>query len=435
MLTDDLPARPAFGATDLDLPNGHDETMTETAAAIQSVLDASDARALLKVMADAVLVRRRYEFFVWAQVRLQTVLPHDVLVCGVPRSQSARMFYDYYYSTPIDPEALARLCHPRDGLANDLMDRWIGDGYEPLLISKNADDSADTRLGEELAAIGFGDCVVHGIPKAQTAASAHCFFAFVSLQRMPGERDRQLAQMLVPHVFSAYSRAQTRERPAAVVEPSGEREAGVTDREVEILRWIREGKSNLEIGMILSISPLTVKNHVQKILRKLNASNRAQAVSKAISIKLLGASSMRRAAVAEANGEAGFTLLELLVVMVIIGLLAGLVGPKFFAQIGKSETQVARAQIDSLEKALDQYRIDTGHYPNASQGLTALMVKPEDEPRWAGAYLKREVPQDPWGRAYVYRTPGAKGEFDLLTLGRDGQPGGSGDDQDVGIER
>jgi general secretion pathway protein G len=252
---------------------------------------------------------------------------------------------------------------------------------------------------------------------------------------MPGERDRPLAQMLVPHVFSAYSRAQTRERPATEIEPASDRDAGVTHREVEILRWIREGKSNLEIGMILSISPLTVKNHVQKILRKLNASNRAQAVSKAISIKLLGASSMRKPALAEAGGQGGFTLLELLVVMVIIGLLAGLVGPKFFAQIGKSETQVARAQIDSLEKALDQYRIDTGHYPNAIQGLAALVGKPEDEPRWAGAYLKRDVPQDPWGRPYIYRTPGAKGEFELLTLGRDGQPGGSGDAQDVGIER
>ncbi|WP_457331897.1 type II secretion system major pseudopilin GspG [Rhizobacter sp. P5_C2] len=133
--------------------------------------------------------------------------------------------------------------------------------------------------------------------------------------------------------------------------------------------------------------------------------------------------------------DAGFTLLELLVVLVIIGLLAGLVAPKFFSQIGKSETQVARAQIDSLEKAIDQFRLDTGHYPTTTQGLASLTAKPEDEPRWAGPYLKREVPQDPWGRPYIYRTPGAKGEFDLLTLGRDAQPGGTGDAQDVGIER
>ena len=133
--------------------------------------------------------------------------------------------------------------------------------------------------------------------------------------------------------------------------------------------------------------------------------------------------------------NAGFTLLELLVVLVIIGLLAGLVAPKFFGQIGKSETQVARAQIDSLEKALDQYRIDTGHYPDAAVGLTALVSKPDSETRWGGPYLKRDVPKDPWGRDYVFRTPGAKGEFDLFTYGSDGAAGGTGDAQDVGLER
>jgi len=255
----------------------------------------ASTQTLLSVIADAVQVRRRYEFFVWAQVRLQAVLPHDVLVCGMPRNQSARMMFDYHYSVPVDPEALARLCHPRDGLANDLVDRWIGDGYEPMLISRDTARSADARLGGELAALGFADCIVHGIPRAQASASAHCFFAFVSLIRPSTDTDQRLAQVLVPHIFSAYSRALVRERPVAEVDSGEHRDATITDREVEILRWIRDGKSNHEIGMILSISPLTVKNHVQKILRKLNATNRAQAVSKAISMKLLGASSMRSA--------------------------------------------------------------------------------------------------------------------------------------------
>jgi general secretion pathway protein G len=129
--------------------------------------------------------------------------------------------------------------------------------------------------------------------------------------------------------------------------------------------------------------------------------------------------------------RAGFTLLELLVVMVIIGLLAGYVGPKLFAQIGKSEAKVARAQIDALQKALDQYRIDVGRYPATEQGLTALTQAPPGEPRWAGPYLVKAAPPDPWGRAYLYRAPGEHGEFDLWTLGRDGQPGGSGDAADV----
>ena len=131
--------------------------------------------------------------------------------------------------------------------------------------------------------------------------------------------------------------------------------------------------------------------------------------------------------------EAGFTLLELLVVIVIIGLLAGYVAPRYFAQVGKSEVQVARAQIDSLEKALDQYRLDLRHYPNAEQGLDALVSKPDGESGWTGPYLKKAVPADPWGRAYIYRVPGTKGEFDLLSLGKDGKPGGVGEDADIGI--
>lgn len=126
----------------------------------------------------------------------------------------------------------------------------------------------------------------------------------------------------------------------------------------------------------------------------------------------------------------GFTLLELLVVMVIIGLLAGYVGPRFFGQIGKSEVKVARAQIDALEKALDQYRLDVGYYPSTEQGLQALQTSPGDA-RWAGPYLKKAVPLDPWGKPYQYRQPGEHGEFDLFSFGRDGQPGGEGEAADI----
>jgi len=127
----------------------------------------------------------------------------------------------------------------------------------------------------------------------------------------------------------------------------------------------------------------------------------------------------------------GFTLLELLVVMVIIGLLAGFVGPKLFAQIGKSEVKVARAQIESLSKSLGQYRIDLGHYPSTEQGLAALVVKPAQEPTWSGPYLAKAVPKDPWGHDYLYTYPGQHGDYDLVSLGRDGKPGGEGEDADL----
>ncbi len=129
--------------------------------------------------------------------------------------------------------------------------------------------------------------------------------------------------------------------------------------------------------------------------------------------------------------QTGFTLLELLVVMVIIGLLVGYVGPKYFAQIGKAEGKAAKAQIDALGKALDQYRLDTGHYPSTEQALTALVTKPANENRWEGPYLTKTVPADPWGRPYLYKSPGEHGDYDLLSLGKDGQPGGSGEAGDV----
>ena len=127
----------------------------------------------------------------------------------------------------------------------------------------------------------------------------------------------------------------------------------------------------------------------------------------------------------------GFTLLELLVVMVIIGLLAGYVGPKYFEQIGKSETKTARAQVDSLGKALDQYRIDVGQYPTTEQGLAALNKSPNNLAKWSGPYLAKAIPIDPWGASYQYKSPGEHGEYDLYSLGKDGQLGGIKESTDV----
>jgi len=127
----------------------------------------------------------------------------------------------------------------------------------------------------------------------------------------------------------------------------------------------------------------------------------------------------------------GFTLLELLVVMVIIGLLAAYVGPKYFSQIGKSEVKTAKAQIVAFEKALQQYRLDVGRYPTTEQGLQALVTRPANVQKWDGPYLEKALPMDPWGRPFVYACPGEHGDFDISSLGRDGRPGGDGPDADI----
>src|SRR5258708_1823979 len=128
----------------------------------------------------------------------------------------------------------------------------------------------------------------------------------------------------------------------------------------------------------------------------------------------------------------GFTLLELLVVMVIIGLLAGLVAPRYFAQVGKSRVKAARAQIDALDKALEQYRLDVGRLPTTEEGLAALNSAPQGVTNWEGPYLKKDVPLDPWGHPYVYAQPGAhQNDFDLLSYAPDRQAAGTAQDPDL----
>ena len=134
------------------------------------------------------------------------------------------------------------------------------------------------------------------------------------------------------------------------------------------------------------------------------------------------------------NHLAGFTLLELLVVVAIIGLLAAYVGPKYFSQIGKSEQTVAKSQIEGFSRALGAYRIDVGSYPGTEEGLAVLVAKPGDSDKaakWSGPYLEKAPPPDPWGRPYIYRSPGAKSDFEITSFGKDGQPGGTGDAADI----
>ncbi len=129
--------------------------------------------------------------------------------------------------------------------------------------------------------------------------------------------------------------------------------------------------------------------------------------------------------------EKGFTLIEMLIVMVILGLLAALVGPRMFGKVGKSRQRAAKAQISLFETTLDTYRLDTSKYPTTDQGLQALRTKPGGVERWDGPYLPKKVPLDPWGHAYQYRSPGEHGDYDIISFGADGTSGGEGENEDV----
>lgn len=130
------------------------------------------------------------------------------------------------------------------------------------------------------------------------------------------------------------------------------------------------------------------------------------------------------------KGELGFTLIELLIVMIILGLLAALVAPKMFQKVGSSKQKAAKTQISMLGTALDAYRLDMGRYPSGQEGLEVLRKNPGQGP-WDGPYLSKDIPQDPWGNAYVYRSPGEHGDYDLFSMGADGQDGGEGENSDV----
>jgi general secretion pathway protein G len=138
----------------------------------------------------------------------------------------------------------------------------------------------------------------------------------------------------------------------------------------------------------------------------------------------------------ELGRVAGFTLIEVVVVVIVLGLLAGIVLPQVIGRVSQARDSTARTQIEMIGVALDSYRLDNGRYPTTQQGLEALRTEPSSEPlpaNWRGPYLRRAVPEDPWGRPYVYRSPGEEnpGSFDLFTLGMDGQPGGEGEDADI----
>lgn len=232
----------------------------------------------------AVRVKRRSDFFSWVQGVFQGMLAHEILICALADRASRAYRMEWMASRPIEEHRFAELCNSTGGLVHRLIALWEQGGRRPLVL-KGGEGGAGMELGiaGEIQRLELDDVVAHGIPDVDGCAA--CFFSFSKLPGGPRPTSVGTLEMIVPYLHLAWARA---------VCESGRHQPGnlvvardiLTEREVEILNWVEQGKSNSEIAQILSISHLTVKNHVQKILRKLNVQNRAQAVAKGISLNL-----------------------------------------------------------------------------------------------------------------------------------------------------
>jgi len=240
---------------------------------------------LLVNIETAVKIKRRSDFFSWVQGVFQGLLAHEILICALfdPAARSYRM--ESMSSHPLDEQRLAGLCGTSGALIYRLIALWERDGRQPIAITAGggALSATEQSLAAEVQRLELDNVLAHGIPGIDGRAAG--FFCFSKLVGGLGEGANSTLELLVPYLYAAWVRANCEAPRQEGLTPLSTKEI-LTAREVEILTWVGQGKSNNEIAQILSISPLTVKNHIQKILRKLNVQNRAQAVARGMVLKL-----------------------------------------------------------------------------------------------------------------------------------------------------
>ena len=266
-------------------------------------LSPQQADAIVRVVEAAPAVRRRHQYFVWTQNQLQTLLPHQILACGAYVRQRRDLVFEVFHSIVLPPELLAMLTDTQGPLLRTLRTAWIEARAQPLMLLPGR--LTGTGLGAAVEALNDCDVqnlLVHGVARPQRPTELESFFVFASAGRMPPGPTLAHAELLVPYLHWSWQRVLAAERELALPTPAvraAQRETTgrdgkrVSERERQVLLWVSEGKSNQQIGEALGISPLTVKNHVQRILRKLDCSNRAQAVAEALSRGLLPGSAPR----------------------------------------------------------------------------------------------------------------------------------------------
>ncbi len=260
--------------------------------------DEKASEAVLQIIESSIDVRRRFQFFVWAQAKLAVLLPHQVAICGLYQRSTRELSFEVFNSIPITPPLLSLLTDFRSSLMRQLVGTWLDRGRSVIVDLRELAGESGSSERDRLAASGIVEMLVHGVSRPQRPAELESLFIFTSTDTRMDSTHQSWLDMLLPLLHSTYLRTQATEHdmsrqraPVKVVPRRGQQRLLITEREKQILGWVREGKSNQQVGELLSISPLTVKNHVQKILRKLEAANRAQAVAKAMSMGLLERSS------------------------------------------------------------------------------------------------------------------------------------------------
>jgi transcriptional regulator EpsA len=257
----------------------------DAAAGSPERLASLEVESLLLNLDGALKVRVRHQLFSWTQGALQNLIAHDLLICALCHDQPALRHVDSFSTAPVEPARFSELFRHDVSLVPALFKAWEENHCQPVTFDAgNGSQHAGAALARELAQLGATTIVAHGTHDA--AGQVSSLFTFACRPGTVGPRQAYLAELVVPFLHAAWMRTQVNWQARG--QGVKQAETGlVTSREREVLEWIYRGKSNIEIGMILKISPLTVKNHVQKILRKLDVLNRTQAVGKALALRIL----------------------------------------------------------------------------------------------------------------------------------------------------
>jgi transcriptional regulator EpsA len=247
-------------------------------------LNDSERESLLLNIDVSLLVHTRPQLFSWVQGALQSMIPHEVLICGLQESRQGAMRVDSFTTAPVDCAKLNELFQQDVSLVPHLIKLWEENRCQAITCETERGPFASGALARELLRLGVSTVLAHGTHDA--SGNMTSFFVFAARPGALGGKQTYLADLAVPYLHAAWVRSQvTWPLDRAGVKPA--KTGLLTPREQQILQWIYHGKSNIEIGMILDISPLTVKNHVQKTLRKLNVMNRTQAVGKALALRIV----------------------------------------------------------------------------------------------------------------------------------------------------